>query len=314
MVKLIKNKNVKQPISLRKFNYIKNKILIWHDKGGLGDVLMQRMIFDDLKKECGDAELYFACLPEYIDAAKDHPAIHKVISSKDINLEEYCIHYNTCVTHADRFENFYAPNCKEHRSDIWAKICGINLISHEMNFVFEESLLNKCQEKLNELKSNNKPVILLAPYSKMATKCLLPNQINCIKNYLKDYNLLGIHSKEINGLKGIYNVSIKEWMCYIKLSDYVISVDTAAFHMAGGLKKPLVGIFTFADGKTYGKYFDFILVQKHRDNGNWDCGPCFKFANCPKCNKLIKPCLTEITEDELIDGVKNMINKWKINE
>jgi len=45
--------------------------------------------------------------------------------------------------------------------------------------------------------------------------------------------------------------------------------------LAGGLGKPLCGIFTFADGKIYGKHYDFVLVQKHRDNGNWNCGSCF---------------------------------------
>jgi ADP-heptose:LPS heptosyltransferase len=92
--------------------------------------------------------------------------------------------------------------------------------------------------------------------------------------------------------------------------DYMITVDTAAFHLAGGLRKPLCGIFTFADGKVYGKHYDFTLVQKHRDNGNWECGPCFKFGNCIKSRKQLKPCLTEITETEIISGIDEMFKKW----
>jgi ADP-heptose:LPS heptosyltransferase len=98
-------------------------------------------------------------------------------------------------------------------------------------------------------------------------------------------------------------------MSIIAAADYVISVDTAAFHLAGGLGKPLTGIFAWSDGKVYGKYFDFILVQKHRDNGNWDCGPCFKFNSCPKSREARKPCI-EFSVDEIYSGIEKMLEKW----
>jgi ADP-heptose:LPS heptosyltransferase len=93
----------------------------------------------------------------------------------------------------------------------------------------------------------------------------------------------------------------------MSLADYVISVDTSAFHLAGGLKKPLMGIFTFADGKVYGKYFNFVLVQKHRDNGNWDCGPCYNFSICPKSPLKVKPCLTELKYDDFMIGIQKLL-------
>lgn len=316
MVKLIKKSvnSTKKPLSLKDFHAKRNKILIWHDKGGLGDVLMQRMLFEDFKSICPDADLIFACLPEYMDVAKDHPDIHEVIDSRTVDLNDYCIYYNTCVSIADRYENHFAP-CLEHRSDIWAKYCGVTLNNHNMQFKFNNDFLKECRLKLEKIARNNKPIVIFCPVSKMAVKTLLPFQIKAVAEATKDYNLIGLHNKEINDLTqlsihGIYKATLKEWMGYLAVADYVISVDTAAFHMAGGLKKPLLGIFTFADGKAYGKHFDFILVQKHRDNGNWDCGPCFKFGDCPKCNKAQKPCLTELTEKELTDGINAMFSKW----
>lgn len=278
---------------------------------------MQRMLFQDLRNMCPDAKLIFACLPEYMDAAKDHPCIDEVIDSRTVDANNYCIHYNTCVSIADRYENNNAP-CPEHRSDIWAKYCGFELTSHEMDFRIEKDLLDKCKIKINSFFDTKKPIVLFSPVSKMIVKTLLPEQMEAVKEATKDYNLIILHNREIESLKslnvpGIYNATIKEWMAYIAVSDYVISVDTACFHMAGGLKKPLVGIFTFADGKAYGKHFDFILIQKHRDNGNWDCGPCFKFADCKKCNKPQKPCLTELTKEEIQEGIKLMFDKWPSN-
>lgn len=303
-----------KPLGLKDFYKKRNKVLIWHDKGGLGDVLMQRMMFQDFRNACPDVEFTFACLPEYIEAAKDHPDIKNVVDSRHVNLEEYGIHYNTCVTIADRYENIHAPFCKEHRSDIWAKYCGVTLNNHDMNIQLCRKNMVTAQNKLNKLIEKQGPIVLFAPISKMLVKSLLPWQIETITNAVLENvpsaELIGIHNREIAELKGIYDSSLQEWMHLVSMADYVIAVDTASFHLAGGLRKPLMGIFTFADGKAYGKYFDFILVQKHRDNGNWACGPCFKFASCPKSSKPLKPCLTELSEQDLKNGVKKMFEKW----
>lgn len=312
MGSLRKAKITPKPLSLKDFHGKRNQVLVWHDKGGLGDVLMQRMMLEDFKELIPDGNIIFACLPEYITAAEDHPHISKVIDSRTVNPNDYIICYNTCVTIADRYESTHAPSL-EHRSDIWAKYCGVTLKRHEMCFRLDPMLVDHCRSKLQG--KSKRRTILLSPISKMATKTLLPEQLSAIVEATKDYHLVGIHNKEIPELSKlnipvISNVSLKEWMCYVAAADYVISVDSAVFHMAGGLKKPLMGIFTFADGKAYGKHFDFVLVQKHRDNGNWDCGPCFQFAGCPKCKTGLKPCLTELTKEELQTGVTQLLLKW----
>lgn len=273
---------------------------------------MQRMMLEDFKDLVPDAEIIFACLPEYLTAAEDHPCISKTIDSRTVNPNDYISCYNTCVTIADRYENNHAPSL-EHRSDIWAKFCGVTLTRHEMCFRLDPMLVDRCRSNLQG--KSKKRTILFSPVSKMAAKTLLPHQIKAVVDATQDYNLLGIHNKEVPelnklGIPVITGASLKEWMCYIAAADYVISVDSAAFHMAGGLKKPLMGIFTFADGKAYGKYFDFVLVQKHRNNGNWDCGPCFKYANCPKCKTTPKPCLTELTKEEIQHGIAELFQRW----
>lgn len=318
MAHLSKKDYIKPTITLKDFHNKKNKILIWHEKGGLGDVFMQRMMFDDIRKSLPNAEITFACLPEYLDAASDHPAIDKFVDARYVDENDYIYCFNTCVGIADRFEHYRAPNYTENRSDIWAAYCGIKLTSHEMNFVIDEELKIKAKKNLNTLRKNNKPIIGFAPKSKMAVKTLLPEQIEIIAERCKDYTIIAFHKEELLyckkfGIPTVSNISIKELIAYVDSVDYMISVDTAAFHLAGGLKKPLCGIFTFADGKAYGKHYDFVLVQKHRDNGNWDCGPCFKMGNCPKTKKILKPCLTELTKQEIVEGIDKMFHKWAYN-
>jgi ADP-heptose:LPS heptosyltransferase len=91
-------------------------------------------------------------------------------------------------------------------------------------------------------------------------------------------------------------------------SDYVISVDTGTFHAANGFNKPTVGIFSWADGKIYGKYHQkLVLVQRHREEREW-CGPCFNWTQCPKCSEPRKPCITDITGKEICDKFKELLN------
>jgi len=110
--------------------------------------------------------------------------------------------------------------------------------------------------------------------------------------------------------------NLSDWMSYIYAADYVVTVDTANFHYAGGLNKPMTGIFTHVDGKLRGKFYDFILVQKHRDNGDWPCGPCYNYLYCThsKCDKSskLRPCVTELSLMEIEEGINKMLNRWRI--
>ena len=317
MAQLKKSYIEKPVLTIKQFHEMRNNVLLFHDKGGLGDVLMHRMLLNDMKNHLPDVNFTVACLPEYIDCTTDHPHIYNVVDSRTVNQDDYIVTFNTCVSVADRYENKNAPYYNEHRSDIWARYCGLELSSHDMNFVIDKERQNKIKKDLKSLRKNDGAFIGFAPISKMANKSLLPHQIKYILEYCKNHNVIVFHNRK-NPILENHNVSVyntkhlQDWICAIDNMDYMITVDTAAFHAAGGLKKPLLGIFTFANGKTYGKYYDFILVQKHRDNGNWNCGPCFVFGNCPKTNKAIKPCLSELSNDEIEDGIKKMFKKWPL--
>lgn len=294
-------------INLRKFNELKNKILILRKIGGLGDIFMHRMIFEDIKNLDPNIDLYFACPQKYHDAVNDYPGI-TVIDSTQVYFDQFGQYYDTTSACCE-YENWKAPYSDLHRSDIWANHCGIELKNHNMHF------------NLNYT-PNKKPIVLFSPISAMRTKNLLPSQIKFIVEKIRDMGLeiIGCHNNKIKEFEDLKvpiktDLNIKQFISLINSVDYVISVDTSTFHCAGGLKKPLLGIFAWSDGKVYGKYYDCVICQKHRDNGNWDCGPCYLWCNCKKEPASIpKPCITELTLEEINNGIIELFKKFPIKQ
>lgn len=315
MPKITKKKHIRKSFSLREFYEKRNKILIMRETGGLGDILIHRMIFEDIKKLNENIEIHFACPTKYHSALEDHPFIDKLLDSKTTDTKDYIAFYVT-TSACNRHEMAQAPYSKKHRADIWANHCGVELQSHNMHINIDEKYTKEAKSKL----SKTRKTIAICPISAMVTKNLTECHQKTIIDFFnnKGIDVIGLHDKPIDSLDrmGIPvwdKLSIKEWIGTINAVDGMVSVDSASFHCAGGLNKPLVGIFTFADGKVYSKYYSkSILIQKHRDDDpNW-CGPCYYWPNCHKTNKVPKPCLTEITKDMLEKGLENMWNKYLI--
>lgn len=307
-MKTLNIKNViKKEISIKLFDQRKDKILIYRQYGGLGDILMARMLFEDLKKIKPENKIYFACPNHLIPAVDLHPYLNGVFDFKSIKTEEFITFdiSNVCT----RYESFKGVHGDKHRSDIWAESIGISLENHNMHLSFRDDEINFAKKIIKE------NTVVIAPYSAMPSKNLLPKHLNEICKFLKNYNLnvIGLHNKEIEELKQfniptLTNLTIREWMSVINECSYVISVDTAAFHMANGLNKPTVGIFSWANGKLYSKYHNnAIIVQL---NLSENC-PCYNFASCPLSNKAIKPCIQDLDEKIITDAIKIMIENNK---
>ena len=303
-------------MSLRRFNEIRNKVLFCHEYGGLGDVLMHRMLFPEVKRLMPDALIGFSCHKNFMEAVCDHPMIDELLDARNTDKNQYLVHYDTSVWTANKYENHFGKDCKANRADIWAYYCGFKISNHDMILNLDPTVVKEYRARMGRYRTNREPIVLLAPVASVKTKSLLPEQVDIIRSKTKGYNLVGIHHKEIPlfsdmGIPLICDTTVRDWMHYTAAADYVISVDTSTFHLAGGLGKPLLGIFTFANGKTYGKYYDFVLVQKHRDDGDWECGPCYDYKSCPKSSGDVKPCLSEIGDVQLSEGIARMFEKWK---
>lgn len=313
MAKIIKSNQLKE-ISIKQFNKRKNKILIYRQYGGLGDILMMRMIFEDFKKLDENNQLYFACPSHLKDAVIDHPYLDGILDAETVEKEDY---YTYDVSHScTRYEIAKGSESDKNRSDIWAESCGIVLENHNMHIKLSNEEIELGKNKIKNFYNNNLPNVIFCPVSAMASKNLQPNQIKDLIANVKNCNIIGLHKEKIETLDEmkiptIYNTSIREWMGIIYNADYVITVDTAAFHFAGGIGKKTLGIFTWADGLVYGKYYKNSKIVQIRNRGeNFKC-PCYRFSSCPLSKESLKPCLTDLNGKIIADSFEKMIKNHK---
>ena len=62
-------------LSLKEFYDKRENILICRNVGGLGDILMHRMLFEDFKLAMPNCKVHFACPAHFHIVVKDHPFI-----------------------------------------------------------------------------------------------------------------------------------------------------------------------------------------------------------------------------------------------
>lgn len=297
-------------LSVSDFVEKRKEILVLMKDSGLGDMFSYRMIFEDIKSLIPDSRIVFACPEKYFPVIEDHPFIDEIVDCEKVNKKDFIVHYDITSV-CFEYEMKTHPLVDLNRSDIVSKHCGFELKNHNMHINLENKYKEEAKSKLS-----NKVNFAICPFSHCSARSMTMSQINKIKNKLDDLNinLICLHNKENREVESLgipvwKDLNLKQWMGAISAVDYVISADTAGFHFAGGIKKPLIGIFGPTDGKIVGKYYDFILIQKHRDEGNWDCGPCYSWFNCPKTKNVPKPCIKEINDMKLINSIDLILEK-----
>ena len=277
---------------------------------------MHRMLFEDVKLLCPDSEVHFAIPKAYHDAVIDHPFIDKVIDSdKKIDESQYAVSYVNDMN-CSMYEEKIAPLSDKHRSDIWAEDSGFKLTRHKMHIRLTETEMDEGMSILSKYTK----LVLIAPISTRTNmRALLGHQIVGLVQGIQERGMtpIGLHSNPIPeisnlGFPVLDKLNLRQLMSVVRFADYIVSIDTGTFHCAGGMNKPVLGIFTSADGEVYGKYYPkFELVQKHRNRDkDWTCGPCYRWPLCPKTEEPLKPCLTEITVEMMLKGFDRLTERF----
>ena len=297
----------------------RNTVLFARMLGGLGDIFMHCYMFEDIKALDPNMRIVWAVPRQYRCIAEMHKFVDEAIDIETLNIDDYIIYYNTTTACRDH-ECKIAPLADKHRSDIWANHCGIYLRRHNLNLNLAEKYLSWGQKTIEKWNKKDQPTLLISPISSTLTKDLQDFHLEGIVKYARKKGLFvfGTHEHPVPILAKldvptVCGTSIEQWMGVVNAADYVMAVDTSTVHYAGGLGKPTVGIFTYADGRVYGKYNPrFELVQLHRDNGGRPKCPCYTWGTCPYQDGLIKPCITEITVKMLSDALDSLLEKYSV--
>jgi len=313
-----------------------NKVLVLRKVGGLGDILMHRMLFYDMKKLIPDCQISFACPGRYHDVVRDHPYIDLLLDSDKVSFDhiltpedrkrgkfsitDYIVSYITTVI-CGRTEMTFAPFAGPHRSDIWANHCGFNLTNHDMHIRLTDEEKKEGKEIIEQHRNRSGKCVILSPASAMIGKNLDDDQmIGVIKGlHERGYFVAVLHDNGLPVLQKhdvpmIYKPGLRKWLGIIHEADYVISVDTATLHASGGLGRPTIGIFSWASGATYCKYYptvEVVQIERKLENG-WRC-PCYNWSSCPlqKQEEHRKPCITDITPQMVLTAFDKLIGKTK---
>lgn len=308
-------KNASEKITISEFASYRKKICIYRGVGGLGDIIAMRMIFEDLKLQFPEFEITWAVPFRYMDVAKYHPYIDKVITLEDFVRNDYIEVYDV-TTICGRYEVLNKRKNEKNRADIWAGHFGLNLRHHNIYMPSYRNDFEFVKEKLKSIGwDGQKKLVAFVPTSAIGLKNMTFEQIKTVRDMTKDFFLFVLNSHPILevaelGIPALYDMRLHQSLASIELSNYVIGTDTGLMHAAAGYKKPSLATFSFVDGYVYCKYYPTVrVVQLHyNDIPGW-CGPCYDYPKCPFTEqKKQKPCQTNITPKILRENWSKLLN------
>ncbi len=268
-------------------------------------MLMHRMLFEDFRGKV--KHLSFACPLLYHPAIQDHPYVDEILDSNDLDLSGFPQIYNTS-TICNSYENHIAPSSDLNRVDILAKYCNINIKNYNMYITLSPEEIEFGREVVANI---DRPVVAVCPISSMNTKNLAEDKIRLLCSEIHDLGMypLGLHTSKIDGIEYTFCGSIRQWMSVMNAVDYVISVDTSAFHLAGGLGKPVIGIFSIVNGRVYAKHYPTAEVVQ--GDCPWGHTGCYAWNQCGAAG-IRKPCIDSISVDNIIEKFKILVSKFPI--
>lgn len=289
-------------------------VLIKRAAGGIGDILMHRMLFKDLKKNFEDKELTLAIPEQYIPLVVDHPYIDRIISIDEIHKNRYGKTFNT-LGKAGAYEFAQMPFVNKHRSDIWANYLGIELTEHEGYLTFTPDELSFADDFIDSF--NGDLNVGIAPITAHPSKDISKRKIKKIISRLDraGCRCFVFNDKPLGFRDSVdVNLDLRHWMAVTAKMDVVVTLATSMFHLANLLHKPTVAIFGVEDLSVFGKYFpEMVAVQRSREEPDWPFCPCWNSRDCKLRESDMRDsyppeCLKSITAKEVYEKVIGLTN------
>jgi ADP-heptose:LPS heptosyltransferase/lipopolysaccharide biosynthesis glycosyltransferase len=246
------------------------KILILRKFGGLGDILMQSLMFPDLKRQYPNMDVTYAIPKQFLPLFDNCSDIDHVIDKDEVETQIYRLISSgefdlisdvsqCCVIHEVNSLKERGVIDKQ-RPDIWANHFGLNLNRHDTCIRITERETDFAKKYL---KRDERKIIGFAPFSAARSRNYPFVQEVIDKLNALNYRVLLIHSDDtpyVNCEK-ITHQDLRTLGAIINELDLLIGVDSGPLHYAGILKKKVIGIYGVTDYNARLKYYDAVGIQ-----------------------------------------------------
>jgi ADP-heptose:LPS heptosyltransferase len=288
-----------------------NRSILVRREMARGDVLLTIPALRGLKEKYPNCRITFLSKEPYEETIKGHPLIDKIVTNEDkADENDYDLFFD--------FDLAYEKNFKIHIIDAYCQVANVEP-SHKRTSI----ALNQQQRSFskNYLAKNDfaSEKILIGLHSGgVSWPCKLWGKENFkyVLEFFKE-NLevriieLGASDCQAIGLDMnlIGKTTVKETAAILEECDLLLCIDSLPLHLAGAVNTPVVAVFGCTDPDKILPFNDISLgIQS-----DGECTGCRHWPLFPKTEaKCIKNriyCLEEVSREEVIEGVWNMLLK-----
>jgi len=300
------------PLARRAFSRARDgeALLITRQYGGIGDIVMQTMLWPNLRRMFPSSRLTYALPMQFHPLLEGNPDLDEVTDPGKASRRRFD-HVGDISRICGEVENAMRP-CTIHRADIWGEHLGIEMATHEARYTVHPHEAAWAARYVAALRP--RPIVALVPYSASRRKDLpdattqgvidgLVLDLDCEVGVLHDV------PTRFRRAHSLHDLSLRWLGAFLTQADLVISVDTGPMHLAAILKRPTLAIYGSEDGRVFTKYYPTVrLLQTfHRA-----CQPCWYRTPClvgEPTNSRPGDCLVDRTPETSVAEAETLLRE-----
>jgi ADP-heptose:LPS heptosyltransferase len=200
-----------------------------------------------------------------------------------------------------------------NRTELFLENLGLALVNKIPVLVLTDEEKEAARKALEKPAPVRRPLIGIARFGSCPAKTY-PKMLEVSALLQKDYDIVYLDEKLPDGG---YATTFREMAAVISNCDIVVANDSAVLHVAGALRKRIVAVFGYVDGKIYAEdYEKAIVVQAPCPYGKspcwWDI-PCLKGKSYQEKEQAgTAHCLDCLEPQTVVDAVQKHLKPKKI--
>lgn len=303
---------IQKPIPLQPKAFARAKdgdsLLVVRQYGGFGDILMQTMIWPNLRRQFPTSTITYSIPLQFHDLMEGNPSLDEVVNLHTSNKRRF--DHQGDISRVCGMTEIMTKPCTTHRSDIWGEHLGVLMETHEGFYLVKHDERAWAKGHLAALRP--RPIVGLVPFSADKRKDLPKDTVQSLIDRLVldiGAEVLVLHHQPTTFLRAhsIHELNFRWLGALVNELDLLISVDTGTLHLGAMLKRPVLAIYGSEDGRVFTKYYPTVrLIQPFTRL----CQPCWYSAPCldgePK-NSRPGDCMMDLTADQLAQEATLML-------